>query len=76
MGSLHFQAAIETVLTLPGGVWMKKVFKWVTIVIGTDGKSLGFMPSQEFNHVCNILSKLQVADRAEAAERAREAGLG
>lgn len=28
------------------------------------------------NHVSNILSKLQVADRAQAAIRAREAGLG
>lgn len=28
------------------------------------------------NHVSNILSKLQVADRTEAAERARAAGLG
>ena len=28
------------------------------------------------NHVTNILSKLQVADRAEAIVRAREAGLG
>lgn len=27
------------------------------------------------NHVSNILSKLQVADRAQAAIRAREAGL-
>ena len=28
------------------------------------------------NHVTNILSKFQVADRAEAIVRAREAGLG
>jgi DNA-binding NarL/FixJ family response regulator len=28
------------------------------------------------NHVSNILGKLQVADRVEAAARAREAGLG
>jgi RNA polymerase sigma factor (sigma-70 family) len=28
------------------------------------------------NHVSNIFSKLQVADRAEAIVRAREAGLG
>ncbi len=28
------------------------------------------------NHVSNILSKLQVADRAQAIVRAREAGLG
>jgi len=28
------------------------------------------------NHVSNILNKLQVADRAEAIIRAREAGLG
>jgi DNA-binding NarL/FixJ family response regulator len=28
------------------------------------------------NHVSNIFSKLQVADRAQAVLRAREAGLG
>jgi len=28
------------------------------------------------NHVSNIFSKLQVADRAQAVIRAREAGLG
>jgi DNA-binding NarL/FixJ family response regulator len=28
------------------------------------------------NHISNIFSKLQVADRAEAIIRAREAGLG
>jgi DNA-binding NarL/FixJ family response regulator len=28
------------------------------------------------NHVSNVLGKLQVADRAQAAIRAREAGLG
>ena len=28
------------------------------------------------NHVSNILTKLQVADRAQAIIRAREAGLG
>jgi DNA-binding NarL/FixJ family response regulator len=33
-------------------------------------------PKTARNHVSNILNKLQVADRAEAAERAREAGLG
>jgi DNA-binding NarL/FixJ family response regulator len=28
------------------------------------------------NHVSNVLNKLQVADRTEAAIKAREAGLG
>jgi RNA polymerase sigma factor (sigma-70 family) len=32
-------------------------------------------PKTVRNHVSNILSKLQVADRAEAIVRAREAGL-
>ncbi len=33
-------------------------------------------PKTVQNHVTNILSKLQVADRSEAIIRAREAGLG
>jgi DNA-binding NarL/FixJ family response regulator len=33
-------------------------------------------PKTVRNHVSNILHKLQVADRAEAIIRAREAGLG
>ena len=33
-------------------------------------------PKTVRNHVSNIFSKLQVADRAEAIIRAREAGLG
>jgi FixJ family two-component response regulator len=37
---------------------------------------LGLSPKTVRNHVSNILAKLQVADRAEAVERARDAGLG
>lgn len=33
-------------------------------------------PKTVRNHISNILSKLQVADRAQAIIRAREAGLG
>jgi len=33
-------------------------------------------PKTVRNHVSNVLNKLQVADRTEAAVRAREAGLG
>ncbi len=33
-------------------------------------------PKTVRNHVSNVLSKLQVADRAEAASRARNAGMG
>lgn len=33
-------------------------------------------PSALRNHLSNILTKLQVADRAQAIVRAREAGLG
>jgi hypothetical protein len=35
----------------------------------------GFEPKTVRNHVTNILGKLQVADRAEAIIRARDAGL-
>ena len=37
---------------------------------------LGLSPKTIRNHVSNIFSKLQVADRAQAIMRAREAGLG
>ncbi len=37
---------------------------------------LGVSPKTVRNHVSNIFSKLQVADRAQAIVRAREAGLG
>lgn len=48
-----------------------------------DGKSnaqiadiLVLSPKTVSNHISNIFSKLQVADRAQAILRAREAGLG
>lgn len=37
---------------------------------------LGLSPKTVRNHVSNIFDKLQVADRAEAIMRAREAGMG
>jgi DNA-binding NarL/FixJ family response regulator len=37
---------------------------------------MGLSLKTDRNHVSNILNKLQVADRTEAAARAREAGLG
>jgi DNA-binding NarL/FixJ family response regulator len=40
------------------------------------GTELGLSPKTIANNVSNIFSKLQVADRAEAIVRAREAGLG
>jgi len=39
-------------------------------------RSLSLSPKTIANHVSNIFSKLQVADRVEAVIRAREAGLG
>jgi hypothetical protein len=38
--------------------------------------SVSLSPKTVANYVSNILHKLQVADRKEAAVRAREAGLG
>ncbi|MFC9974688.1 response regulator [Spirillospora sp. NPDC127200] len=37
---------------------------------------LGLSPKTVRNNVCTVLAKLQVADRTQAAIRAREAGLG
>ncbi len=37
---------------------------------------LSLAPKTVRNHVSNIFAKLQVADRAQAIMRAREAGLG
>ena len=39
-------------------------------------RHLGLSPKTVRNHVSNIFAKLQVADRAQAVIRAREAGLG
>jgi DNA-binding NarL/FixJ family response regulator len=38
-------------------------------------RELSLSPKTVYNYVSNILSKLQVADRAQAIIRAREAGL-
>ena len=40
------------------------------------GRNLGLTPKTVANHVSNILTKLQAADRSEAIVRARRAGLG
>ncbi|HET7093831.1 MAG TPA: response regulator transcription factor, partial [Thermomicrobiales bacterium] len=39
-------------------------------------RELSLAPKTVANHVSNIFGKLQVADRAEAIVRARDAGLG
>jgi DNA-binding NarL/FixJ family response regulator len=39
-------------------------------------QQLVLSPNTVRNHISNIFSKLQVADRAEAIIRARQAGLG
>ncbi len=39
-------------------------------------EQLGISAKTVRNHVSNIFAKLQVADRAEAISRARDAGLG
>lgn len=40
------------------------------------GEKLNVAPKTVANHISNILNKLQVADRAQAIIKAREAGLG
>jgi hypothetical protein len=42
----------------------------------TIARRLGLSPKTVRNYVSNIFAKLQVADRAQAVIRAREAGLG
>jgi DNA-binding NarL/FixJ family response regulator len=39
-------------------------------------EKLSLSPKTVSNHISNIFSKLQVADRAQAIVRARQAGLG
>ena len=41
-----------------------------------SGATLYLSPKTVRNNVSNVLAKLQVADRAEAIIRARDAGLG
>jgi len=43
---------------------------------GDIAARLGIAPKTVRNHVANVFNKLQVADRAHAIVRAREAGLG
>ena len=43
---------------------------------GTIAQRLGLSSKTVSNHVSNILAKLQVTDRTQAAMRARDAGLG
>jgi DNA-binding NarL/FixJ family response regulator len=43
---------------------------------GDIATRLGIAPKTVRNHVANVFNKLQVADRAQAIVRAREAGLG
>ncbi|KRE56972.1 response regulator transcription factor [Phycicoccus sp. Soil748] len=43
---------------------------------GAIARRLGLSSKTVSNHVSNILAKLQVADRTQAAMRARDAGLG
>lgn len=43
---------------------------------GWIGRELGIAPKTVANHISSIFTKLQVADRAQAIIRARDAGLG
>ena len=46
------------------------------LLAAAGARQLGLAPKTVANHVSAIFGKLQVADRAEAMLRARDAGLG
>jgi len=48
----------------------------LTMQVRNRGKWVIGVPKSVRNYVSNIISKLQVADRAQAILRAKEAGLG
>jgi DNA-binding NarL/FixJ family response regulator len=56
----------------------RQVLGLIAAGVGNAGiaERLGVSPNTIANHVTNIFAKLQVASRAEAIVRAREAGLG
>ena len=64
-------AAIKTPSQTTGrrGVWERSSNSQIAA-------ELTLSPKTVRNHISNIFSKLQVADRAQAIVRAREAGLG
>lgn len=77
----YFSSARHTVLMDAFPDLTKREFELLTML--TQGLSnseiaerLALSPKTVRNHISNIFSKLQVADRAEAILRAREAGLG
>jgi DNA-binding NarL/FixJ family response regulator len=78
---LHYFASLHPLSPLALPVLTEREREILGLIAGGHpnpwiARQLGLSPKTVGNHVSNIFSKLQVADRAEAIIRAREAGLG
>jgi DNA-binding NarL/FixJ family response regulator len=78
---LHYFASLHPLSPLAFPVLTEREREILGLIAGGHpnpwiARQLGLSPKTVGNHVSNIFSKLQVADRAEAIIRAREAGLG
>lgn len=77
----YFASARHTILMDVFPELTRREFELLTLLTqGLDNSEiaerLSLSPKTVRNHLSNVFSKLQVADRAEAILRAREAGLG
>jgi DNA-binding NarL/FixJ family response regulator len=77
----YFASAREGGLLVPFPELTEREREVLELIAGGEGnqmiaRRLVLSPKTVRNHVSNIFAKLQVADRAQAIVRAREAGLG